>query len=81
MKVQIPLFGDATSLTDNGEDSVAQKINIILNDMSLKTVNSTKFLSLIIDEIITRKTVYLEIYQTISRNHWNAQHTKTLYTW
>ena len=39
----------------NGEHSVTQKMNVILDDVSLERVHSMKFLGVIIDENLTWK--------------------------
>ena len=63
---------DVNSHTDiginNGEHSVTQKLNVILGDMSLERVNSTKFLGVIIDENLTWKNHIEAISKTFSRN-------------
>ena len=45
-----------------------QKVNVILDDMSLERVNFTKFLGVIIDENLTWKNHIDAISKTISRN-------------
>ena len=52
------------------EHTITQKINVILDDMSLERVNSTKFLGVIIDENenLTWKYHIDAISKTISRN-------------
>ena len=63
---------DVNILTDiginNGWHSVTQNLNVILEDVSLERVNSTKFLGAIIDEILTWKNHIDAISKTISRN-------------
>ena len=64
---------DVNSLADiginNGEYSVTpEKINVILDNVSLERVNSTKFLDVIIDESLTWKNHIDAISKTISRN-------------
>ena len=56
--------------TDNAtnERSSKQKINVILDSVSLKRVESTKFLGIIIDENLTWKKHIDVISKTISRN-------------
>ena len=48
--------------------TITQKINVILDDVSLERVNSTKFLDVIIDENLTWKHHIDAISKTISRN-------------
>ena len=53
---------DVNGLTDididNGEHTIMQIIDVILDDVSLERVNSTKFLGVKIDENLTVKKSY-----------------------
>ena len=53
---------------DIREGNMKQKINVILDNVSLERVNSTKFLGVIIDEHLTWKNHIDAIAKTISRN-------------
>ena len=56
--------------SENMEESTKHKnkINVILDDVSLEKVSSTKFLGVIIDENLTWKNHIDAISKTISRN-------------
>ena len=67
--IDVNKYCDAND-TDNAtnERSSTQKINVILDSVSLERVESTKFLGIIIDENLTWKKHIDVISKTISRN-------------
>ena len=67
--IDVKKYCDAND-TDNAtnERSSKQKINVILDSVSLERVESTKFLGIIIDENLTWKKHIDVISKTISRN-------------
>ena len=67
--IDVKKYCDAND-TDNAtnERSSKQKINVILDSVSLERVESTKFLGIIIDENLTWKKHIDVVSKTISRN-------------
>ena len=71
--VNEPCDGDVVDSTtnivfQNKEKITKHKVNVILDNVSLERVNSTKFLGVIIDENLTWKNHIDTISKTISRN-------------
>ena len=60
--------GEKNNINTGEHTTITQKINVILDDVSLERVNSTKFLGVIIDENLTWKHHIDAISKTISRN-------------
>ena len=71
--VNEPCDGDVVDSTtnivfQNKEKITKHKVNVILDNVSLERVNSTKFLGVIIDENLTWKNHIDTVSKTISRN-------------